>query len=118
VQAPSPAVSQYRNRILDPARQLKTIEQGAATQVWCATNPKLDGIGGVYCENVEVARVVPPDERSGWSSDDSTRKVGVMPYAIDINSADLFLRFRGCGRDFLCCDRWLGPTTLCPYRGY
>lgn len=82
------AYDEHGNRIIDPVRQLKTIEQGAATQVWCATNPKLDGKGGVYCENVEVARVVPPDERSGWASDDSTRKVGVMPHAIDPKSAD------------------------------
>jgi hypothetical protein len=79
---------EHGNRIIDPVRQLKTLEQGAATQVWCAAHPKLDGKGGVYCENVEVARVVPPDERSGWASDDSTRKVGVMPPAIDPLSAD------------------------------
>jgi hypothetical protein len=48
----------------------------------------LHGLGGVYCENVEVARIVPPDERSGWASDDSTRKVGVMPHSIDPTSAD------------------------------
>jgi NAD(P)-dependent dehydrogenase (short-subunit alcohol dehydrogenase family) len=76
------------NRVVDPSRQLKTIEQGAATQVWCAASPKLDGVGGVYCENVEVARIAPPDERSGWKSDDSTRKVGVMPHAIDAVSAN------------------------------
>jgi NAD(P)-dependent dehydrogenase (short-subunit alcohol dehydrogenase family) len=75
-------------RIVDPSRQLKSVEQGAATQVWCATNPKLANIGGVYCENVEVANVVPPNERSGWARDDSTRKVGVMPHAIDAVSAD------------------------------
>lgn len=75
------------NRIIDPSRQLKTVEQGAATQVWCATHPSLRGIGGVYCENVDVARVVPPNERSGWASDDSTRKVGVMPHAIDPSAA-------------------------------
>jgi NAD(P)-dependent dehydrogenase (short-subunit alcohol dehydrogenase family) len=75
-------------RILDPSRQLKTIEQGAATQVWCATSSRLNGLGGVYCENVEIARVVPPDERSGWVSDDSGRKVGVMPSAIDPVSAE------------------------------
>ena len=75
-------------RIVDPSRQLKTIEQGAATEVWCATSPRLNGLGGVYCENVEVARVVPPNERSGWASDDSSRKVGVMPHAIDSVSAD------------------------------
>jgi NAD(P)-dependent dehydrogenase (short-subunit alcohol dehydrogenase family) len=30
------AVDETGKPILDPARQLKTIEQGAATQVWCA----------------------------------------------------------------------------------
>ncbi len=40
--------------ILDPARNLKTAEQGAATSVWCATSRQLNGImGGVYCENCE-----------------------------------------------------------------
>jgi NAD(P)-dependent dehydrogenase (short-subunit alcohol dehydrogenase family) len=82
------ACDENGNRIIDPARQLKTVEQGAATQVWCATHPKLEGMGGVYCENVEVARVVPPEERSGWAGDDSSRKVGVMPHAIDPGSAE------------------------------
>jgi NAD(P)-dependent dehydrogenase (short-subunit alcohol dehydrogenase family) len=74
--------------ILDPTRQLKTIEQGAATQVWCATSVQLDGMGGVYCENCEVARLVPAEESANWSRDDSTRKVGVMPFAVDPDSAD------------------------------
>ena len=71
-----------------PARALKTVEQGAATQVWCATSPQLDGKGGVYCENCEVARPVPPGEVREWNLGDSTRTVGVMPYAIDPESAD------------------------------
>jgi NAD(P)-dependent dehydrogenase (short-subunit alcohol dehydrogenase family) len=33
----------------------KTVEQGAATQVWCATSPQLAGMGGIYCEDVDVA---------------------------------------------------------------
>lgn len=33
---------------------LKTIEQGAATTVWCATSPLLAGMGGVYCEDCNV----------------------------------------------------------------
>jgi NAD(P)-dependent dehydrogenase (short-subunit alcohol dehydrogenase family) len=74
--------------ILDPTRQLKSIEQGAATQVWCATSVQLDGMGGVYCENCEVARLVPAEESANWSRDDSTRKVGVMPFAVDPDSAD------------------------------
>lgn len=33
----------------------KTPEQGAATQVWAATSAQLDGAGGVYCEDCDVA---------------------------------------------------------------
>ncbi len=33
----------------------KTPEQGAATSVWCATSPMLDGRGGVYCEDCDIA---------------------------------------------------------------
>ena len=36
---------------------LKTIPQGAATTVWCATSPLLADIGGVYCEDADVAEV-------------------------------------------------------------
>jgi hypothetical protein len=86
--APNTPASSSGKRILDPSRQLKTIEQGAATQVWCATSSRLNGLGSVYCENVDIARVVPPDERSGWASDDSSRKVSVMPSAIDPVSAE------------------------------
>ncbi|WP_186267360.1 oxidoreductase [Burkholderia gladioli] len=52
----------------------KTPEQGASTTVWCATSPALDGIGGVYCENNEVARAVPADHQP---------LDGVLPWAID-----------------------------------
>lgn len=34
----------------------KTPEQGAATQVWIATSPKLKGLGGLYCEDCEIAK--------------------------------------------------------------
>lgn len=53
----------------------KTPEQGAATQVWAATSPQLDGLGGVFCEDCEIAEV---------STDDNP---GVRPYAIDPASA-------------------------------
>ncbi|KRF37626.1 SDR family NAD(P)-dependent oxidoreductase [Nocardioides sp. Soil805] len=38
-----------------PRAEFKTPEQGAATQVWAATSPQLEGKGGVYCEDVDVA---------------------------------------------------------------
>lgn len=35
----------------------KTPEQGAATSVWAATSPRLDGRGGVYCEDCDIAQL-------------------------------------------------------------
>ena len=35
--------------------ELKTPEQGAATSVWCAMSPQLEGKGGVYCMDVDIA---------------------------------------------------------------
>lgn len=37
----------------------KTIPQGAATSVWAATSPALDGKGGLYLEDCSVAEEVP-----------------------------------------------------------
>jgi NAD(P)-dependent dehydrogenase (short-subunit alcohol dehydrogenase family) len=51
----------------------KTPEQGAATQVWAATSPRLDGLGGVYLEDCDIAEPAPAD---------GTR-TGVKDYAID-----------------------------------
>lgn len=33
----------------------KTTEQGAATSLWCATSSLLDGLGGVYCADSNIA---------------------------------------------------------------
>lgn len=73
--------------IRDPARGLKTIEQGAATSVWCATSPQLEGLGGLYCDDCEVASVVLPDGRNEFKTADQIRVTGVMPYSIDGEAA-------------------------------
>ncbi|MCB4771667.1 SDR family NAD(P)-dependent oxidoreductase [Ancylobacter sp. Lp-2] len=39
--------------LADPS--FKTPEQGAATAVWAATSPRLEGLGGLYCEDCDVA---------------------------------------------------------------
>ncbi|PKV89350.1 SDR family NAD(P)-dependent oxidoreductase [Streptomyces sp. TLI_146] len=39
----------------------KTPEQGAATQVWAATSPRLTGLGGVYCEDCDIAEPADAD---------------------------------------------------------
>jgi len=55
-----------------PDRDLKNVPQGAATIVWCATSPALDGIGGVYCENSDIAELTSGNEKYGvrpWAAD-------------------------------------------------
>jgi NAD(P)-dependent dehydrogenase (short-subunit alcohol dehydrogenase family) len=54
--------------------RFKTPSQGAATSVWCAANVQLDGEGGVYCEDCDIALAVAADDKS-FS--------GVRPWAID-----------------------------------
>ncbi len=52
----------------------KTVEQGAATSVWAAISPLLDGMGGVYCEDCNL----------GAMADESTpRGSGVSPHIRD-----------------------------------
>ncbi|GLZ54420.1 oxidoreductase [Actinomycetospora sp. NBRC 106378] len=67
------------------AANLKTPEQGAATETWAATSPQLADLSGVYLEDCEVAIAVdtsvPPDSRGGYPG-------GVMPYAIDADAAE------------------------------
>ncbi|MFJ5678058.1 SDR family NAD(P)-dependent oxidoreductase [Streptomyces sp. NPDC093097] len=57
----------------------KTPSQGAATGLWAATSPLLDGRGGLYLEDCDVARVSAP----GQSMDDG----GVRAYAIAPDAA-------------------------------
>ncbi|MEU5041974.1 SDR family NAD(P)-dependent oxidoreductase [Streptomyces griseorubiginosus] len=51
----------------------KSPEQGAATQVWAATSPQLDGMGGVYLEDCDIAEPAVDGDQSGgvraWATD-------------------------------------------------
>ena len=71
--------------VLDPERQLKTIEQGAATTVWCATSPQLDGRGGVYCNNCDISPLVAPEDEAAWRT--ASGPSGVLSYAVDPQAA-------------------------------
>jgi NAD(P)-dependent dehydrogenase (short-subunit alcohol dehydrogenase family) len=74
------AIDEEGRPVVDLARGYKSAPQGAATSVWCATSPQLDGMGGVYCEDVEVSPVlVDADNSPGQVSSD----IGVRPWAID-----------------------------------
>ncbi|RKS97659.1 SDR family NAD(P)-dependent oxidoreductase [Chryseobacterium defluvii] len=66
--------------------RLKTIPQGAATTVWCAISPLLDNIGGVYCEDCDIAEI---DHRQiEHRFDDPSTIRGVQPYSIDQENAE------------------------------
>jgi NAD(P)-dependent dehydrogenase (short-subunit alcohol dehydrogenase family) len=62
-----------------PSAGFKSPAQGAATTVWCTLSPQLAGIGGVYCEDCDIAQLVPNDSPalSGvrhWAVDPPTAK--------------------------------------------
>ena len=65
-----------------PPFQWKTVPQGAATSVWAAAVAPADEIGGRYCENCHVGRIVPNDSTITVSSE------GVRGYALDPNTAE------------------------------
>ncbi|WP_410636313.1 SDR family NAD(P)-dependent oxidoreductase [Amycolatopsis sp. cmx-4-83] len=66
-----------------PSGYFKTPEAGAATQVWAATSPQLDGHGGVYLEDCDIAELAP----EGDGVTDVGLRVGVRDYAIDPSEA-------------------------------
>jgi NAD(P)-dependent dehydrogenase (short-subunit alcohol dehydrogenase family) len=62
--------------------QRKTIPQGAATSVWAAVVARADEMGGQYCENCHVGRIVPDHVTISAISE------GVRGYALDANNAE------------------------------
>ena len=62
--------------------QWKTIPQGAATSVWAGFVAQADEVGGRYCENCHVGRIVPDDTVISAISE------GVRSYALDPHNAE------------------------------
>ena len=69
---------------------VKSIAQGAATTVWAAISPQLNGMGGVYCANCDISLLVP---------DTSEQTDGVRRWAVDASMAERLweLSERLCG---------------------
>jgi len=65
------------NLLPEVAASLKTIPQGAATTVWCATSHLLNNVGGVYCEDADVAELASEGSMSN----------GVKRYSLDESNA-------------------------------
>ena len=65
------------NILPEVAASLKTIPQGAATTIWAATSELLKDIGGVYCENADIASLNSNEKIIG----------GIKPYSLDEKNA-------------------------------
>ena len=59
----------------------KTTSQGASTTLWCATNPSLSNIGGVFCEDCDIAKIKSEVDES------MQRYFGVADWAVDVDEA-------------------------------
>jgi NAD(P)-dependent dehydrogenase (short-subunit alcohol dehydrogenase family) len=64
-----------------PIFHFKTPEQGAATSCWAASSPALEGMGGVYCEDCDIA------EQSAAGTPEGELR-GVDAHAIDRDAAE------------------------------
>jgi NAD(P)-dependent dehydrogenase (short-subunit alcohol dehydrogenase family) len=78
--------------------EMKTTEEGAATSVWCATSPQLEGKGGVYCMDVDIAKV----DSDFCARAPGQEPEGVLPWATDPDLAERLwtLSERMCGIQF------------------
>ncbi len=82
------------NMLPDVVASLKTIPQGASTTIWCATSPQLDHIGGVFCEDNDIAELSLGQELSAS---------GVKLYSVDETNAK---------RLWELSEKWTGLTFL------
>ena len=66
------------NLLPEVLASLKTLSQGAATTIWCATAPILESLGGVYCEDADIAELADDTNEPGK---------GVRSYSLDLTNA-------------------------------
>ena len=75
--------------IIDPANGWKSVEQGAATSVWCAVSPQLAGLGGLYAQDCDVAPLLDHTDPGVIARANAfgPAALGVMDYALDPGTA-------------------------------
>ncbi len=75
--------------VLDPDKRWKSADQGAATSVWCVASSQLDGLGGVYAQDCDVAALLDDadEEMLAASRQFGSPPLGVMAYAVDADTA-------------------------------
>jgi NAD(P)-dependent dehydrogenase (short-subunit alcohol dehydrogenase family) len=75
-------VQEQRAAAGEPPFEFKSIPEGAATSVWAGMVASADEVGGKYCEDCQVAELLPTDSQV------STISRGVRGYALDPVSAE------------------------------
>src|SRR5690625_706697 len=73
--------------IIDPEREQKTIEQAAATIAFGAANPLLDGLGGLYLKNSDVAALDTSTDPVRLVEGHPVVRTDVALHALDPNAA-------------------------------
>jgi NAD(P)-dependent dehydrogenase (short-subunit alcohol dehydrogenase family) len=74
-------VQEQRAAAGEPPFEFKSVPEGAATSVWAGVVASADEVGGKYCEDCQVAELLPAD------SPVSAISRGVRGYALDPESA-------------------------------
>jgi hypothetical protein len=76
--------------LADPT--FKTPQQGAATQVWAATSPQLEGLGGLYCEDCDVAPLAEGEASIGvrGHAADPEQAARLWKLSADLTGVDAF----------------------------
>jgi NAD(P)-dependent dehydrogenase (short-subunit alcohol dehydrogenase family) len=74
-------IQEQRAAAGEPPFEFKSIPQGAATSVWAGVVAPADEVGGKYCEDCQIAELIPADSQV------SAISKGVRGYAIDPESA-------------------------------
>jgi NAD(P)-dependent dehydrogenase (short-subunit alcohol dehydrogenase family) len=74
-------IQQQRAELGEPPFEFKSIPQGAATSVWAAVVAPADEVGGRYCEDCHVGKVLSADQEVSAISE------GVRAYALDPENA-------------------------------
>ena len=71
-------MEQFGSRAHESGYEFKSVPQGAATSVWAATAPELEGRGGLYLEDCQVGQPATEDKPAA----------GYFPYALDEAAAE------------------------------
>ena len=74
-------IQEQRAAAGEPPFQFKSVPEGAATSVWAGVVASADEVGGKYCEDCQVAELLPADSQV------STISRGVRAYALDPQNA-------------------------------